>query len=97
MLDYYGSIPKKEDEIIKDLISYYTMRNYDENIVKNIINDLMENGEIKKEYSVSGWMVFFQKESIEKINNELKKKEIADILYNICGNLDVCNKICKNI
>ena len=97
MLDYYGSIPKKEDEIIKDLISYYTMKNYDVNIIENIINDLMENGEIKREYSVSGWMVFFKKESIEKINNELKKKEIVNVLYDIIEDIDVCNKICENI
>lgn len=97
MLDYYGSITKNEDEIISDLINYYENKNYNKDLIKNIINNLIEKNEISKEYSVSGWMVFFKKICIDKINNELEKKEIIDILYDIINDIDVCNEIYDNI
>ena len=97
MLDYYGSITKNKDEIILELINYYENKDYNKDFIKNIINNLIEKNEISKEYSVSGWMVFFKKICIDKINDEIKKKEIIDILYDVINDIDVCNKICDNI
>ena len=79
MLDYYGSITKNKDEIILELINYYENKDYNKDynkdFIKNIINNLIEKNEISKEYSVSGWMVFFKKICIDKINDEIKKKK----------------------
>ena len=78
MLDYYGSILKKKDEIILDIINHY--KNYNQDEIKIIVEDLMVRKEIHEEYSISGWMVFFHKECIEKINKEIEKRKIIQIL-----------------
>lgn len=97
MLDYYGSITKNEDEIILELINYYENKDYNKDLIKNIINDLITTNQISREYSVSGWMVFFKKICIDKINDEIRKKVIIDILYDMINDIDVCNEIYDNI
>ena len=74
MLDYYGSIIKKKPEIIKELIDHY--KKYDAGEITEIIEFLMKNNEILHEYSVSGWMVFFYHECVQKINKEIELKEL---------------------
>ncbi len=74
MLDYYGSIIKNRDEIILDIINHYNK--YNEDNIKKIVEDLMDSKEINEEYSVSGWMIFFHKECIEKIDKEIQKRKV---------------------
>jgi polyhydroxyalkanoate synthesis regulator phasin len=73
MLDYYGSIIIKEDEIVEKIINSYQNK-YETETLKKIIKEMMDEGKISKEYSVSGWMVFFGKDIIEKVENKYKEK-----------------------
>ena len=91
MLDYYGSIIKNKDEIILDIINHY--KEYDKQEIKGIVENLMERKEISEEYSVSGWMVFFHKECIEKINKEIEKRKIIQILNQKIPEKYICEKI----
>ena len=93
MLDYYGSIPKKKDEIILDIINHY--KNHNQHEIKKIVEDLMEKKEICEEYSVSGWMVFFYKECIEKMNKEIEKRKIIQILNEKIPEQNICEYICE--
>jgi|TARA_B100000700_G_C14898472_1_gene786172 hypothetical protein len=77
MLDYYGSIIKKKDEIIHDIIRKYNT--YNPTNIKEIVEDLMEKGEIEKECSVSGWWVFLSKKCYEKVEKEIKERELEEI------------------
>ena len=74
MLDYYGSIIINEDEIIKRIIDSYQEK-YDKDALKRIIKEFMDEGVIEKECSVSGWMVFFGKVSIEMV----EEKYLSDL------------------
>jgi len=91
MLDYYGSILKKKDEIILDIINHY--KNYNQDEIKIIVEDLMVRKEIHEEYSISGWMVFFHKECIEKINKEIEKRKIIQILNKKIPEKYICEDI----
>ena len=91
MLDYYGSILKKKDEIILDIINHY--KNYNQDEIKIIVEDLMVRKEIHEEYSISGWMVFFHKECIEKINKEIEKRKIIQILNKKITEKYICEDI----
>ena len=74
MLDYYGSIIMNEDEIIKRIIDSYQEK-YDKDALKRIIKDFMDEGVIKKEYSVSGWMVFFGQDAVKMV----EEKYLSDL------------------
>ena len=75
MLDYYGSIIMNEDEIIKRIIDSYQEKNYQAEHLEKVIKDFMDEGVIEKECSVSGWMVFFGKDSIEMV----EEKYLSDL------------------
>ena len=88
MLDYYGSIIMNEDEIIKRIIDSYQEK-YDKDALKRIIKEFMNEGVIEKECSVSGWMVFFGKGSVEMVEEKYlsnlqdakKRLEFSKILH----------------
>ena len=71
MLDYYGSITMNNEEIKQAILRHFDKGDAD--IVNTIIDDFMEQDKINKEYSVSGWLVFFGKQLIEDIRKELHK------------------------
>ena len=73
MLDYYGSIMINEDDIIKRIIESYQNK-YETETLKKIIKEMMNEGLIHKEYSVSGWMVFGGKDAIQKVEEAYQKK-----------------------
>ena len=91
MLDYYGSIIKNKDEIIHNIINHY--KGYDKQKIKEIVEDLMKRKEIHEEYSVSGWMVFFHKECIEKMDKEIEKIKIIQILNQKISEKHICEEI----
>ena len=88
MLDYYGSIIMNEDEIIKRIIDSYQEK-YDKDALKRIIKEFMDEGLIEKECSVSGWMVFTRKDSVEMVEEKYlsdlqdakKRLEFSKILH----------------
>ena len=92
MLDYYGSIIKREPEIDTELISRYIEKCY-ESYLEKIISDLRKEGILHKEYSVSGWMEFHGKnihEIIEKTMNTQKQKNEKKVKFLYCYN-QLCN------
>ena len=92
MLDYYGSIIKREPEIDTELISRYTEKCY-ESYIEKIISDLRKEDVLQKEYSVSGWMVFHGKlihDIIEKTMNYQKQKNEKKVKFLYCYN-QLCN------
>jgi len=94
MLDYYGSIMKDRNGIILDIINHYKKYyQINEVLYKEIIEDLMERKEICEEYSISGWMVFFHKECIEKMDKEIEKRKIIQILNKKISEKYICEKI----
>jgi hypothetical protein len=71
MLDYYGSVPISDQEIDTQLISRF--REHNENYIEGIINDLRREQILTSGHSVSGWMVFVGKYTVDKM-----KKIISD-------------------
>lgn len=104
MLDYYGSVIKSEQEIDRELIENFKDRCY-ESYMKKIISDLRREEVLRKEYSVSGWMVFYSKIIYDiiksQLDNELNISE-KKLKYTYCYNKlfsdkDVCKMICDKI
>ena len=92
MLDYYGTIIKRENEIDTELISRFRERCH-ESYIEKIIDDLRKEDVLHKEYSVSGWMVFHGKtihEIIEKTMNYQKQKNEKKVKFFYCYN-QLCN------
>ena len=88
MLDYYGSIVKRENEVDTELISSFRDKCH-ESYLEKIIADLRKEGVLRKEYSVSGWMVFGGKlihEIIEKTMNYQKQKNEKKVKFLYCYN-----------
>jgi len=104
MLDYYGSIIKRENEVDTELITRFSEKCY-ESYIEKIIADLRKEDILHKEYSVSGWMVFHGKaihEIIEKTINYQKQKNEKKVKFLYCYNLlfddhDLGKLICDKI
>ena len=104
MLDYYGSIIKRENEIDTELISRFRERCH-ESYLEEIISALRKEDVLHKEYSVSGWMVFHHKiihDIIEKTMNYQKQKNEKKIKFLYCYNQlyndhDIGKLICEKI
>jgi hypothetical protein len=76
MLDYYGSIPKSDREIDTELISRF--RDYNENYIERIINDLRRENILTSGHSVSGWMVFVGKYTVTKMKEIIYKQTVLN-------------------
>ena len=104
MLDYYGSIIKREPEIDTELITRFSEKCY-ESYLEKIIADLRKEGILHKEYSVSGWMVFHGKtihDIIVKTMNYQKQKNEKKVKFIYCYNKlfddhDIGKLICDKI
>ena len=99
MLDYLGSVIKSDEEIDNELISYF--REYDKDFIENIINDLRRENILPLNNSVSGWMIFVRKFTINKIKEiisektRLNKQKLEFMKYIDKNNID--NDIAQNI
>jgi hypothetical protein len=104
MLDYYGSIIKREPEIDTELITRFSEKCH-ESYIEEIISALRKEDVLHKEYSVSGWMVFHGKlihDIIEKTMNYQKQKNEKKLKFIYCYNQlfddkDVGKLICDRI
>ncbi len=105
MLDYYGSIMIKKDEIDDIIINEFKKR-ANEIYIQNVIRNLRDNENLANEYSVSGWNMFFKDEIYAfinlKINHQLSKnKNKLKFIY--CYNKspyynnDIAKLICDKI
>ena len=102
MLDYYGSVIKSEKEIDRELLQRFKNRCH-EAYMKTIISDLRKENLLRKDYSVSGWMVFHSKtiyNTIEERINHYKSKQRLKFIYcfnHYFNDMDVCQMICDYI
>ena len=79
MHDYYGSITKANDEIIKELQSYFKKNgDYSPVLIKDIFLDCKNNGLISNNYSYAGWGVFHAKTVCEIVKKEVDKKTLKN-------------------
>ena len=67
MLDYYGSIIMKRDEINSYLLERYK-KEANEKFIQSVICDLRIKNIIFEEYSVSGWHCFHCSDLIKLMN-----------------------------
>lgn len=103
MLDYYGSVPISDQEIDTQLISRF--RDYNENYIEKIINDLRREQILTSGHSVSGWMVFVGKYTVDKMKKiisdqtRLNLQKLQFMKYAKENNIDndVCQMICDRI
>lgn len=103
MLDYYGSVMITDNEIDTQLISRF--REYNENYIESIINNLRKEEILVSNHSVSGWMIFVGKyitNKIKDIINEqtrLNKQKLLFMMYAKENNIDndICQLICDKI
>lgn len=68
MMDYYGSIVKTHEEIHLDLSQRELKDNYCKTLLDEVLGD--------KEYSVSGYMVFFRKEIINNYHSIYQERSL---------------------
>ena len=71
MNDYYGDFKKPKKEIYTELISYFN--NYNKDYIERLINNLYETKYLIKDISLPGWSVFIAKQTICKINIQIKE------------------------
>lgn len=103
MLDYFGSVIKSDDEITNDLISHF--RDYNQNYIEKIINDLRREQILTSGHSVSGWMIFVGKYTVDKMKKiisdqtRLNFQKLQFMKYAKKNNIDndVCQMICDKI
>ena len=103
MLDYYGSIPISDQEIDTQLISRF--REYNEKYIENIINDLRREQILTSGHSVSGWMIFVGKYTVDKMKKiisdqtrlNLQKLQFLKYVETNDINNDVCQMICDSM
>ena len=99
MHDYLGSVIKSNEQIDAELITYF--REYDKGFIENIINDLRRENILPLNNSVSGWMIFVRKFTINKIKEiisektRLNKQKLEFMKYINKNNID--NDIAQNI
>ena len=103
MLDYFGSVEKTDDEITRDLISRF--RDYNQLYIEKIINDLRREQILTSGHSVSGWMIFVGKYTVDKMKKiisdqtRLNFQKLQFMKYAKENNIDngVCQMICDKI
>jgi hypothetical protein len=96
MLDYYGSITMKDCEIDSQIISSFK-KYCDEKYIQQIILDLRKEQLLAKEYSISGWNVFFKKEIYSEIFKRIqlfKNQQKLSIAFLELLNPDILQIIC---
>jgi len=103
MLDYFGSITISDQEIDTQLISSF--RDYNEFYIEKIINDLRREQILTSGHSVSGWMIFVGKYTVNKIKKiisdqtrlNLQKLQFMKYAKENNIDIDVCQIICDKI
>ena len=99
MLDYYGSIPMYECDIDTQIISSFK-KHCDEKYIQKIILDLRKEQLLAKEYSVSGWNVFFKKEIFPEILQRIQlfiNQQKLSIAFLKPLNPDILKLICDHL
>ena len=103
MLDYYGSIVKDNNQIDIEMIQYF--KEYNQDHILRIVNELRRVGTLPLENSVSGWMIFVRKFIIDEIKEILSKEthlakqrlEFMKLCDSINFPSDISHKICESI
>mgnify|MGYP001429077507 CR=1 FL=1 len=107
MLDYFGSITIDKNDIIKSIIKHYNNK-YNNNYIINILNYLYSKQILEKEYSVSGWNMWYCSITLNHVKNyitldTLNKKKIVALMFQLINSSDlvfepnIYKKICDNV
>tara|TARA_Y100001970_G_C13771250_1_gene620614 strand:+ start:170 stop:502 length:333 start_codon:yes stop_codon:yes gene_type:complete len=102
-MDYYGSIVKDNNQIDAEIIQYF--KEYNEDHILRIVNELRKVGTLPSDNSVSGWMIFVKKFIIWEIKSILSKEthlakqrlEFMKLCDSINLPSDISEKICESI
>ena len=70
MLDYYGSIMKEKSSIYSEITDRFS--DYKSSYIKGILDDMYSSKYLNDEISISGWMIFIQKDVVSKIKERIK-------------------------
>ena len=71
MLDYYGSIMKEKSSIYSEITDRFS--DYKSSYIKGILDDMYSSKYLNDEISISGWMIFIQKDVVLKIKERIKE------------------------
>ena len=71
MLDYYGSIMKDQSSIYSEITDRFS--EYKSSYIKGILDEMYSSKYLNDEISISGWMVFIQKDVVSKIKERIEK------------------------
>jgi len=103
MLDYYGSFVKPDEEIDRELISYF--KDYNKSYILKIINELRKSNILTPNTSVTGWQILVGKFIIKEMKNIIEnetlqaKQRLEFMKY--CDSIrlvgDVAELICQKI
>lgn len=107
MLDYFGSITINKNDVIKSIIKHYN-NNYSESYIRYIIEYLYSKKILEKEYSISGWNMWYCSITLNHINNYIKldtlnRKKIVALMFQLINSRDlvfepnIYKSICDNI
>ena len=103
MMDYYGSIVKDNNQIDAEIIQYF--KEYNEDHILRIVNELRRVGTLPLDNSITGWMIFVKKFIIWEIKSILSKEthlakqrlEFMKLCDSINLPSDISEKICESI
>jgi len=107
MLDYLGSITIDKNDIIKSIIKIYNNK-YSDNYIINILEYLYSKKILEKEYSISGWNMWYCNITKNHIDNyirldTLNKKKVVALMFQLINSSDlvfepsIYKNICDNV
>lgn len=93
MLDYYGSITMNKNDVIKSIIKQYNNK-YSDNYIINILEYLYSKKLLEKEYSISGWNIWYCSITLNHIDNyirldTLNRKKIVALMFQLINSGDL--------
>lgn len=108
MLDYYGSITMDKNDVIASIIKLYDVNKYNDDYIINILKYLYSKKLLQKEYSISGWNMWYCSITLNHVNNyirldTLNKKKVVALMFQLINSSDlvfepnIYIKICDNV
>ena len=108
MLDYYGSITMDKNDVIASIIKLYDVNKYNDDYIINILKYLYSKKLLQKEYSISGWNMWYCNITLKHVNDyirldTLNRKKIVALMFQLINSSDlvfepnIYKSICDNV
>ena len=110
MLDYLGSITMDKKDVIKSIIKLYDVyiNKYNDDYIINILEYLYSKKILEKEYSISGWNMWYCNITLKHVNDyirldTLNRKKIVALMFQLINSSDlvfepnIYKSICDNV